>query len=64
MEQLEPAKYAVYDQHVGGWLTDTCAGGSFSWNVINAVWFDSEYEAQEALRAADMRLDCVIVRVK
>ncbi len=46
-------KYAVH-QSGNGWLMDTCAGGTWTFDVDKAVWFDSTNEAYEALHAADM----------
>ena len=48
--------FALY--HPGmGWLVDTCAGGSFSWDVVNATWWDSELEAFDALRGAEIPVE-------
>jgi hypothetical protein len=57
-------KYAVY-QPATGWLVDTCAGGTFSWNVDDAVWFGSHIEAHDALKAAEITLSTYqIIRMK
>lgn len=60
-------KYAVYSA-THGWLQDTCAGGAFSWNVEDAVWFDSVVDAQGALAAAEIEVEpddhFTFVRVK
>jgi hypothetical protein len=44
-------KFAVYLPALG-WLVDSCAGGSFNWDVDEAIWFDTEDEANGALVAA------------
>lgn len=64
-EEAEAArKYAVYNPAVG-WLVDTCAGGTFSWNVDDAVWFDSHIAAHDALKAAEIELTVYqIIRMK
>jgi hypothetical protein len=50
----EEARYAIYDPRTEVWLRDTCAGGSWSHNIVDACWFDSSDEARAALQAADM----------
>ena len=55
--------YAVY-AHCGMWLTDTCAGGSWSHDVTEAVWFDSAGEARESLAAAEILETVVVCRVR
>lgn len=60
-------KYAIYSS-TNGWLEDTCAGGVFSWDVDDAVWFDSVDDAQGALKAAEIEAEpddhFTFVRVK
>jgi len=46
-------KFAVYSTNAG-WLQDTCAGGLYSWDTDDAVWFTSEQEAFAALVGADI----------
>jgi hypothetical protein len=60
------AKWAVYHRK-SFWLTDTCAGGSWSSTVEEAEWFDTETAAAEALAAAEIEIDphdIVILRVR
>ena len=40
-----------------GWLVDTCAGGTTSDRIADAVLFDSEDEARAALIAAGINVD-------
>ncbi len=49
-------KIALYSPIVG-WLVDTCVGGEFSFDVEQALWFDSEEEIEEAIEAAEISLD-------
>jgi len=56
-------KYAVY-AHCGMWLVDTCAGGTWSYSVDDAVWFDSADEARAALGAAEIVETVVVCRVR
>ena len=57
-------KYAIYSP-ANGWLQDTCAGGVFSWDVEDAVWFDSHVDAHDALTAAEIELPIYhVVRMK
>jgi hypothetical protein len=58
-------KWAVYSPSQG-WLVDTCAGGAFAWNVDEAMWFDTEEEAVQALAAAEIEVldDFKFTRVK
>lgn len=45
--------YAVYHA-TQGWLVDTCAGGTWGWEVAHALWFPSNKAAIDCLREADM----------
>jgi hypothetical protein len=56
--------WAVYhDEYF--WLTDTCAGGSWSSTVEEAEWYDTDTEAWEALTAAEIdRARVHVVRVR
>lgn len=57
-------KFAVYSS-MYGWLQDTCAGGTFSWDVDEAVYFDAVNDAWAACRAAEIDVSSLIVlRVK
>jgi len=57
-------KFAVYCD-VLGWLVDTCAFGTWSWEVVKCVEFDSEWDAKLACEAADIEIDgLVFVRVR
>lgn len=48
-------KYAVYRDVDGyGWLMDTCAGGTWSWDIDDAQWFDRPDDAIGALYACDL----------
>lgn len=47
----QPA-FAVYNP-MHAWLADTCAGGTWSTRVADAVWFPSKKAALDALREAD-----------
>jgi len=44
-------KYGIYDS-ASGWLVDTCAGMTWSFNVDEACWFDSHGEALNAVEEA------------
>lgn len=56
-------KYAVYSSL--GWLQDTCAGGVFSWDIDEAIYFDTVDDAWAALRAAEIVLIGLgVLRVK
>ena len=57
---VSTGKYAVYHPSLF-WLTDTCAGGSWSETVEEAVWFDSRHEAVAALAAAEIPSDHLII---
>lgn len=66
-------KYAVYRDVEGfGWMVDTGVGGTWSWNVDDAEWFNSPEDAIGALYACDIiemgtdytEQHFVIVRVK
>ncbi len=46
-------KWAAY-QASDGWLKDTCAGGVFSWNVDDAIWFDSPADIVAALDGGEI----------
>lgn len=46
-------KYAVYHKDQG-WLVDTGVGGTWSWNVDDAQWFDGADAAVESLYACDI----------
>lgn len=50
---IKAPKWALYHK-TQFWLTDTCAGGSWSEDVANAVWFDSEKDAWQAAHGADI----------
>ncbi len=57
-------KWGVYREE-RGWLIDTCAGMTWSWNVNEAVWYDTVREAIEAIRAADAsEIGCQFLRLK
>jgi hypothetical protein len=65
-------KWAAY--HVeNGWLVDTGVGGTYSFDVDQAQWFDSMMHANDQLVATDIlpadlkaeaRADFLFVRVK
>lgn len=44
--------FAVYNP-LHGWLEDTCAGGTWSPRVADAVWFPSKRVALDTLKEAD-----------
>ena len=49
----DQAAYAVYHQ-VHGWLTDTCAGGTWSKKVAEAIWFNSAKLAVDTINEAEL----------
>lgn len=40
-----------------GYLVDTCAGGAWSANLDDAIWYDTSDEARAALRFAEIDPD-------
>jgi hypothetical protein len=59
-------KWAVYSKK-RGWLADTCAGGTWSFDVDDALWFDDQGASKDALEAAEIVIeteDIQIARVK
>lgn len=50
------SKFAVYvtSGNQVGWVTDTGAGGTFSWSVDDAKWWNSESDADAELVACDL----------
>lgn len=59
---VEP-KFAVYSVE-NGWLKDTCAGGVWTWNVSEAVWYDSVLDCDKALRGGEIKIyDYCYIRV-
>lgn len=51
-----PMRFAVWLLGVG-WLVDTCAGGTTSDRIANAMWFNSEDAALAALARAGFDVD-------
>lgn len=39
-----------------GYLVDTCAGGTWNKDVEQATWYESEGEALDAMRAAEITI--------
>lgn len=58
--ESQPPRYAVYHRTLF-WLVDTCAGGTWSCQVQDAIWFESTDDAWAALHAADMDIDGIAV---
>lgn len=52
--------FAVYHPMLF-WLTDTCAGGTWSSDVDDGVWFGTIESAMDAIRSANIDIDHVIV---
>lgn len=63
MNGTKGPKWAVYSPELF-WMTDTCAGGSWSPTVEEAEWFDSPGEASEAFAATEATVQTYVVRVR
>lgn len=42
-----------------GYLRDTCAGGSFSWDLEEALHYESFADAESTALACDIELGCL-----
>ncbi len=51
-------RFAAYNEHLGGWLVDSGVGGTFSFNVDDACWWES-FDA-----AMDELVECELVTVE
>lgn len=57
-------RFAVYSvEH--GWLVDTCAGGTWGWDVRKAVEYMTLLECDKALRGAEIKIyDYCFIRIR
>lgn len=50
--ETQPMWSVYHDEH--GWLIDTGVGGSYSFDVSDAQWFESTTDAIDTLKACDL----------
>jgi hypothetical protein len=58
----EIGSWAVYNEFLF-WLVDTCAGGTWSPQVHQAVWYSSKQDAHDAVKAGEIEEEYELVRV-